>query len=124
MEALGWMRRRGSSPAARRGARQRAGLTPAAASNTLSSERETSQSKNPLDINHGIYRHTRRSRNFRSDVLGFQKCVGDQFNSQGRNGVAAANCESFLHLIFDRIGGAGAMVRAGGSGRATVATAR
>src|SRR5271169_5504703 len=35
MESLGWRRRRGSSPAARRGARQRAGLTPVSASNTL-----------------------------------------------------------------------------------------
>src|ERR1700719_2227406 len=41
MEALSWRRRWGSSPAARRGARQRAGLTHAAASNTLSCERET-----------------------------------------------------------------------------------
>src|SRR6516162_8001672 len=32
---IGWRRRRGSSPAARTGARQRAGLTPASASNTL-----------------------------------------------------------------------------------------
>ena len=36
MESPGWRRRRGSSPAARRGARQRAGLTLASASNTLS----------------------------------------------------------------------------------------
>ena len=41
MESLGWRRRRGSSPAARRGAHQRAGLTPVFASNTLSCERET-----------------------------------------------------------------------------------
>ena len=41
MESLGWRQRRGSSPAARRGARQRAGLTPVSASNTLSCERET-----------------------------------------------------------------------------------
>lgn len=46
--------------------------------------------------------------------LGFQKCVGDQCNSQGRDGVAPANCESFLHLIFDRIGGGRGRVRAGG----------
>ena len=38
-ESLGWRQRRGSSPAARRGARQRAGLTPVSASNTLSCER-------------------------------------------------------------------------------------
>ena len=63
MEALGWRRRRGSSPAARRGARQRAGLTPASASNTLSCERETPHSaertqpiKKSLDEDHGIYR--------------------------------------------------------------------
>ena len=36
--------------------------------------------------------------------LSFQKCVGDQCNSQGCDGVAPANCESFLDLIFDRIG--------------------
>jgi hypothetical protein len=59
MEALGWRRRWGSSPAARRGARQRAGLTHASASNTLSCQRETSRSKNPIDRNHGIYRERR-----------------------------------------------------------------
>jgi hypothetical protein len=41
MESLGWRQRRGSSPAAQRGARQRAGLTAVSASNTLSCERET-----------------------------------------------------------------------------------
>ena len=63
MEALGWRRRRGSSPAARRGARQRAGLTPASASNTLSCQRETphfirnnSADQKSLDEDHGIYR--------------------------------------------------------------------
>jgi hypothetical protein len=35
MQDLGWRRRWGSCPAARRGARQRAGLTPASAFNTL-----------------------------------------------------------------------------------------
>ena len=45
MESLGWRQRRGSSPAARRGARQRAGLTPVSASNTLSCERETPHPK-------------------------------------------------------------------------------
>jgi hypothetical protein len=56
------MRRRGSSPVARRGARQRAGLTPVSASNTLSCQRETLHTnqinliKNPLDRDHGIYR--------------------------------------------------------------------
>ena len=45
MESLGWGQRRGSSPAARRGARQRAGLTPVSASNTLSCERETPHPK-------------------------------------------------------------------------------
>ena len=39
--------------------------------------------------------------------LSFRKCVGDQCNSQCCYGVAPANCESFLHLIFDRIGGDG-----------------
>ena len=45
MESLGWRQRRGSSPAARRGARERAGLTPVSASNTLSCERETPHPK-------------------------------------------------------------------------------
>src|ERR1700693_1211511 len=45
MESLGWRQRRGSRPAARRGARQRAGLTPVSASNTLSCERETPHPK-------------------------------------------------------------------------------
>jgi hypothetical protein len=60
MESLGWRQRRGSSPAARRGARQRAGLTPVSASNILSCERETHQTSsgrsNSLDADHGIYR--------------------------------------------------------------------
>jgi hypothetical protein len=45
MESLGWRQRWGSSPAARRGARERAGLTPISASNTLSCERETPHPK-------------------------------------------------------------------------------
>src|SRR6516164_2795136 len=59
MESLGWRQRRGSSPAARRGARQRAGLTAASASNTLLCERETLHQKpnqKYLDGDHGIYR--------------------------------------------------------------------
>jgi hypothetical protein len=59
MESLGWRQRRGSSPAARRGARQRAGLTPVSTSNILSCERETltqSPIKKSLDSDHGIYR--------------------------------------------------------------------
>jgi hypothetical protein len=32
---------------------------------------------------------------------------------QRRDGVAAADCESFLHLVFERVGGGG-RVRAGG----------
>src|SRR5208337_936799 len=62
MADLGWRRRWGSSPAARRGARQRAGLTPACASNTLPCQCETLRSKllwsikNPIDSDHGIYR--------------------------------------------------------------------
>ena len=62
MEDLGWKRRRGSSPVARRGVRQRAGLTLVSASNTLACQRETlhpnqiSPIKNPLDSDHGIYR--------------------------------------------------------------------
>src|SRR5882724_11467824 len=60
MVDIGWRRRRGSI--ARRGARQRAGLTPASASNTLSCQRETLHSqqlksiKKSIDSNHGIYR--------------------------------------------------------------------
>ena len=45
---------------------------------------------------------TPRQRDDRSQL---PECVGDQCNSQGCDGVVAANCESFLHLIFDRIGG-------------------
>ena len=52
MADIGWRRRRGSSPAARTGARQRAGLTPASASLHASGRRFThnssGQSKNPL----------------------------------------------------------------------------
>src|SRR5271166_3754245 len=67
MADLGWRRRWGSSPAARRGARQRAGLTPACASNTLPCQCETLRSKllwsikNPIDSDHGIYRDSRES---------------------------------------------------------------
>ena len=63
MADIGWRRRRGSSPAARTGARQRAGLTPASASNTLSCRRETLHSqqlrsiKKSIDSDHGIYRY-------------------------------------------------------------------
>jgi len=63
MADIGW--RRGSSPAARTGARQRAGLTPASASNTLSCQRETLHSqqlrsiKKSIDSDHGIYRDHR-----------------------------------------------------------------
>ena len=63
MEDLGWTRRRGSSPVARRGARQRTGLTPVSASNTLSMPagdtshpNQINPIKNPLDSEHGIYR--------------------------------------------------------------------
>jgi hypothetical protein len=62
MQDLSWRRRRGSCPAARRGARQRAGLTPASASNTLSCLLEMLHSKQLrslkmlVDSNHGIYR--------------------------------------------------------------------
>ena len=54
MADIGWRRRRGSSSAARRGARQRAGLTLAFASNTLHASgrrfihNSSGQSKNPL----------------------------------------------------------------------------
>ena len=62
MQDLGWRRRWGSCPAARRGARLRAGLTPASASNTLSCLLEMLHSKQLrsikmlIDSNHGIYR--------------------------------------------------------------------
>ena len=62
MQDLGWRRRWGSCPAARRGARQRAGLTPASASNTLSCLLEMLHSKQLrsikmlVDSSHGIYR--------------------------------------------------------------------
>src|SRR5436309_8499594 len=65
MADIGWRRRRGSSPAAPTGARQRAGLTPASASNTLSCQRETLHSqqlrsiKKSIDSDHGIYRDLR-----------------------------------------------------------------
>ena len=61
MADLGWRRRGGSSPAARRGAPQRAGLMHACASNTLPCQCETLHSKllgsikNPIDSDHGIY---------------------------------------------------------------------
>jgi hypothetical protein len=57
MEALGGGGGGVKPPTARRGARQRAGLTHASASNALSCERETGRSKNPIDRNHGIYRY-------------------------------------------------------------------
>ena len=62
MQDLGWRRRWGSCPAARRGARLRAGLTPASASNTLSCLlemlhlKELRSIKLLIDSNHGIYR--------------------------------------------------------------------
>jgi hypothetical protein len=65
MADIGWRRRRGSSSAARRGARQRAGLTLAFASNTLHASgrrfihNSSGQSKNPIDSDHGIYRDLR-----------------------------------------------------------------
>jgi hypothetical protein len=75
MESLGWRQRRGSSPAARRGARQRAGLTPVSASNILSCERETlhqtsSGRSNSLDADHGIYRDPSLQRSKVSAVRG------------------------------------------------------
>ena len=64
MADIGW--RRGASPAARTGARPRAGLTPASAPNTLSCQRQTLHSqqlrsiKKSIDSDHGIYRDRRR----------------------------------------------------------------
>jgi hypothetical protein len=54
MADIGWRRRWGSSPAARTGARQRAGLTPASASNTLSCQRETLHSQQLRSIKKSI----------------------------------------------------------------------
>src|SRR5947209_3473625 len=62
MQDLGWKRRWGSCPAARRGARLCAGLMPASASNKLSCLLEMLHSKQLrsikmlIDSNHGIYR--------------------------------------------------------------------
>ena len=62
MQDLGWRPRWGSCPAARRGARQRAGLTPASAFNTLSCllemlhSKQLSSIKMLVDSNDGIYR--------------------------------------------------------------------
>jgi hypothetical protein len=72
MQDLGWRRRWGSCPAARRGARQRAGLTPTSASNTLSCLLEMLHSKQLrsikmlVDSNHGIYRVVRQPKLVRS----------------------------------------------------------
>src|SRR6266567_721416 len=74
MADIGWRRRRGASPAARGGARQRAGLPPASASNTLSCRRETLHSqqlrsiKKSIDSDHGIY----RDRTFHGRPAGFR----------------------------------------------------
>src|SRR4029077_18825918 len=65
MADIGWRRRRGARSAARRGARQRAGLTLAFASNTLHASgrrfihNSSGESKNPIDSDHGIYRDRR-----------------------------------------------------------------
>ena len=63
MADIGWRRRRGSSPAARTGARQRAGLTPPPPPTHFhaSGRRFTHNSsaiKKSIDSDHGIYRHT------------------------------------------------------------------
>jgi len=74
MADIGW--RRGSSPAARTGARPRAGLTPAPASNTLSCQRETLHSqqlrsiKKSIDSDHGIYRDHSRCGGLPPELLG------------------------------------------------------
>jgi hypothetical protein len=66
MEDLGWKRRRGSSPVARRGARQRVGLTPVSGfqhpfmpAGDTSHPNQINPIKNPLDSDHGIYRERR-----------------------------------------------------------------
>ena len=62
MADIGWRRRRGSSPAARTGARQRAGLTPPPppthfhASERRFTHNSSGQSKKSIDSDHGIYR--------------------------------------------------------------------
>ena len=66
MADIGWRRRRGSSPAARTGARQRAGLTPPPppthfhASERRFTHNSSGQSKKSIDSDHGIYRDRRR----------------------------------------------------------------
>jgi hypothetical protein len=66
MQDLDWRRKRGSCPAARKGARQRAGLTAASASNKLHASRRrfpqnsSGQSKMPIDSSHGSYRDRRQ----------------------------------------------------------------
>src|SRR6516165_3511798 len=63
MADIGWRRRRGSSPAARTGARQRAGLTPPPppthfhASERRFTHNSSGQSKKSIDSDHGIYRY-------------------------------------------------------------------
>jgi hypothetical protein len=47
MDSPGWRQKRGSSPEARRGARQRPGLTAVAASNTFSCQRKALRQKHP-----------------------------------------------------------------------------
>ena len=63
----GWRRRRGSSPAAPTGARQRPGLTPPPppthfhASERRFTHNSSGQSKKSIDSDHGIYRYSRPS---------------------------------------------------------------
>jgi hypothetical protein len=62
---IGWRRSRGSTPAARTGARQRAGLTPASASTHFHASgrrfthNSSGQIKKSIDSDHGIYRDLR-----------------------------------------------------------------
>jgi hypothetical protein len=50
----------------------------------------------------------------RRSISASRNAFSDQCNPQGRDGLAPANCVSFLHLIFDRIGAVGeGFVRAG-----------
>ena len=76
MADIGWRRRRGSSPAARTGARQRAGLTPPPppthfhASERCFTHNSSGQSKKSIDSDHGIYRYNEESVRQRFSAIG------------------------------------------------------
>jgi len=78
MESLGWRQRRGSSPAARRGARQRAGLTPASSFNTL----------------HACWRC------FTQNSSGQSKCCLTVITVSTASGIYLLRCVSLLLALF------------------------